>query len=131
MHGNVDTRLRKLADPAQASTRSCSPAPGCSGWGASDAVGAALDPERFVPAPGQGTLAIEARAADDRRASRARTDRDARALDCLLAERALARELGATCDTPLGAARRVAATQLLLRGWLGLPDGSALARATS
>ncbi len=52
------------------------------------------------------------------------TDGDAFA--CLLAERALARELEADCDTPLGAhALPLAEERLRLRAWVGLPDGSA------
>ena len=53
---------------------------------------------------------------------------DAQTLACLLAERAVARELGASCHTPLGA-WAVAADRdcLRLRAWVGLPDGSAWA----
>jgi hydroxymethylbilane synthase len=44
---------------------------------------------------------------------------------CLLAERALARRLNASCHTPLGAhAVNVGHNRLLMRAWIGLPDGS-------
>ena len=57
-------------------------------------------------------------------AVRAITDADAFA--CLLAERALARELDASCHTPLGAHAVPAGCGCLpLRAWVGLPDGSA------
>jgi hydroxymethylbilane synthase len=50
---------------------------------------------------------------------------DSGAFACLLAERALARELEADCDTPLGAhALPEPGDGLLLRAWVGLPDGS-------
>ncbi len=67
-------------------------------------AGGLLDPARFVPAPGPGS----ARAARDARTTRAPGRRpqritDTAALACLLAERALARALGADCHTPLGA----------------------------
>jgi hydroxymethylbilane synthase len=124
MHGNIDTRLRKLADPAERLDAIVLARAGLQRLESEDAVGAVLDPERFVPAPGQGTLAIEVRAADIATRRALAPIGDARALDCLLAERELARELGASCDTPLGAHAIVAADRMLLRAWIGLPDGS-------
>jgi hydroxymethylbilane synthase len=132
--GNVDTRLRKLADgglDAIVLARA-----GLQRLDREDAIGAVLDPERFVPAPGQGMLALEARAGDVRAGDAYAGDahvRDAVAgiLDqdssaCLLAERALARALDASCNTPLGARAAPAGCGcLLLRAWVGLPDGSA------
>lgn len=45
---------------------------------------------------------------------------------CLLAERAVARALGASCHTPLGAwAVPADGGNLHMRAWVGLPDGSA------
>ncbi len=57
----------------------------------------------MTPAPGQGCLALEARADDD--AARAAAERltDRRALVELTAERAVVTRLGATCHTPVGA----------------------------
>ncbi|HST34995.1 MAG TPA: hydroxymethylbilane synthase [Solirubrobacteraceae bacterium] len=124
MHGNIDTRLRKLADPAQRLDAIVLARAGLQRLENEDAVGAVLDRERFVPAPGQGTLAIEVRAADIDTQRALGPIGDARALDCLLAERALARELGASCDTPLGAHAVIATERMLLRAWIGLPDGS-------
>lgn len=124
MHGNIDTRLRKLADPAERLDAIVLARAGLQRLENEDAVGAVLDPERFVPAPGQGTLAIEARAADIATRRALAPICDARALDCLLAERELAHELGASCDTPLGAHAVVATDRMLLRAWIGLPDGS-------
>ena len=52
-------------------------------------------------------------------------DPDAQAFACLLAERALALELEASCHTPLGAhAQPRNGGALQLRAWIGLPDGS-------
>src|ERR1035438_10380612 len=75
--------------------------------------------------PGQGALALQGRAGDERagRAAAAITDPDTFA--CLRAERSLARGLQASCHTPLGAlAQPIADRALLLRAWVGLPDGS-------
>jgi hydroxymethylbilane synthase len=124
MHGNIDTRLRKLANPAERLDAIVLARAGLQRLENEDAVGAVLDPERFVPAPGQGTLAIEARAGDLATRRALAPIGDVRALDCLIAERALAHELGASCDTPLGAHAVLAGDRMLLRAWIGLPDGS-------
>jgi hydroxymethylbilane synthase len=123
MRGNVDTRLSKLERgefDAIVLARA-----GLQRLGREDAVGAVLDPARFVPAPGQGTLALEARADDAGTQDALAAIVDADAFTCLLAERALARTLGADCYTPLGAHATPLAGQLRLRAWLGLVDGSA------
>ncbi|MDQ6810819.1 MAG: hydroxymethylbilane synthase, partial [Actinomycetota bacterium] len=99
--GNVDTRLRKLAsaDGGELAAIVLARA-GLQRLGREREIGAVLDPERFVPAPGQGALALQARTADARvkRAVAAISDEDS--LACLLAERSLARELSASCHTP-------------------------------
>jgi hydroxymethylbilane synthase len=122
--GNVDTRLRKLGEgecDALVLARA-----GLQRLGREQEAGAVLDPARFIPSPGQGALALEGGADDAavREAVEAITDRDA--LACLLAERAVARALEASCHTPLGAWARPAGCGCLeLRAWVGLPDGSA------
>jgi len=124
MQGNVDTRLRKLQDDgfdAIVLARA-----GLARLGREQSIGAVLDAARFVPAPGQGTLALEGRADDAPAREAAAAIGDGDTLSCLLAERALARTLGASCETPLGALARVEGERgLSLRAWVGLPDGSA------
>ena len=79
-----------------------------------------------MPAPGQGALALEARAEDARVQDAVATILDADTSACLLAERALASALHASCHTPLGAHATPAGCGCLgLRAWVGLPDGSA------
>nr|WP_246344672.1 hydroxymethylbilane synthase [Conexibacter arvalis] len=121
LRGNVDTRLRKLADGRAAAIVLA--VAGLRRLDRGDAIDAVLD--QLVPAPGQGALALETRAGDGaaRDAAIAIGDRDAAA--CLAAERALVRKLGATCNTPLGAhAVRTDDGGLRLRAFAGLPDGS-------
>jgi hydroxymethylbilane synthase len=127
MRGNVDTRLRKLAQgEAERVDALVLARAGLQRLGREDAVGAVLDPASFVPAPGQGILALQGRAGDERAREAAEAISDERALACLLAERALARGLSASCRTPLGAhALPDGDGRLRLRAWLGLPDGSA------
>jgi hydroxymethylbilane synthase len=122
--GNVDTRLRKLQEGACDALVLARA--GLQRLGREREAGAVLDAVRFVPAPGQGTLALEGRTGDEvvRTAVEAITDKDT--LACLLAERALARALEASCNTPLGAHAAPAGCGCLeLRAWVGLPDGSA------
>ncbi len=91
-----------------------------------DEVGTVLSCRSFVPAAGQGTLALECREDDgpSRAALHALSDRDA--ADTLTAERAVVRTLGADCHSAVGArAMRRDEDRLQLRGWVGAPDGSA------
>jgi hydroxymethylbilane synthase len=125
IRGNVDTRLRKLADPEQGLDAIVLARAGLVRLGLEAQAGGVLDLARFVPAPGQGVLALEGRIDDQptRAAVEAIADEDAFA--CLRAERAVARELEASCHTPLGAYAVPAGGCLSLRAWVGLPDGSA------
>jgi hydroxymethylbilane synthase len=122
--GNVDTRLRHLAEgelDAIVIARA-----GLQRLEREHEIGAVLDPARFVPAPGQGALALEARAEDERVREAVATILDADTSACLQAERALARALDASCHTPLGAHAQAAGCGCFgLRAWVGLPDGSA------
>jgi hydroxymethylbilane synthase len=124
VRGNVDTRLRKLGEggfDALVLARA-----GLVRLGREAEVTAVLDPARFVPSPGQGTLALEGRADDEATRAAAQAITDAKTFACLQAERVLAHALGATCDTPLGAfAYDYGCGCLHLRAWVGLPDGSA------
>ncbi len=90
-------------------------------------AGGTLDPARFVPAPGQGALALQGRADDERALQAAGSVNDEGSMVCLRAERALAAELEADCNTPLGAHAALTDEGLRLRAWVGLPDGSAWA----
>jgi hydroxymethylbilane synthase len=118
LHGNLDTRLARLAAGdfdaivlAVAGLRRL----GRQGWSASD---------ELVPAAGQGTLAIEARAGDERVAAALAPLRDGDAERALACERTLVSVLGAGCDTPVGAHARIAGDgSLELRAFIGSPDG--------
>lgn len=117
IRGNVDTRLRKLANgEVDALVLACA---GLIRLGRESEIGGVID--SFVPAPGQGALLVQARIGDER----ARALNDSEAERCVIAERALASNLDATCNTPLGASAVPAAdNDVTLRAWIGLPDGS-------
>jgi hydroxymethylbilane synthase len=124
IHGNVDTRLRRLEEGNVDALVLA--AAGLRRLGREAAIGCLLT--ELVPAAGQGTLALEARAGDERAGAAARAITDAATWDALSAERTLVRRLHASCNTPLGAHAGVAAGGIVLRTFVGLPDGSAWLR---
>ncbi|MEO8690899.1 MAG: hydroxymethylbilane synthase [Solirubrobacteraceae bacterium] len=115
LRGNVDTRLRKL-DAGEVDGIVLAAA-GLERLG----ITRAATPLGFVPAPGQGTLALEARADDERVREAVEAVHHAPTFADLEAERAAVRVLGATCHTPVG----IHAKDGTIRGFVGLPDGSA------
>jgi hydroxymethylbilane synthase len=127
LRGNVDTRLRRLAGgDADALVLA---AAGLQRLGRGEAIGCVLD--GLVPAPGQGTLVLEARAGDERAAAAARAITDAATWTALLAERACVAGLDASCNTPLGVHARVGGDgdgAIVVRTFAGLPDGSSWLR---
>jgi hydroxymethylbilane synthase len=113
LRGNVDTRLAKReAGEVDALVLA---AAGLERLGRP--IGTQLD---FIPAPGQGVIAIQAREGSPSAAAALAAD-DAGTHACLDEERAAVRLLGATCHTPVG----VLAIDGRVRGFAGLPDGSA------
>ncbi len=120
IRGNVDTRLRKLAE-GQCDALVLALA-GLRRLERAVEAGGVLD--QLVPAAGQGALALQTRPGMPGSERLARLgDPDATA--CVSAERELTRRLGASCNTPVGAhARRLADGNLELDAWVGLPDGS-------
>jgi hydroxymethylbilane synthase len=128
LRGNVDTRLRRLAEgdfDAIVLARA-----GLERLGRAD-EGVPLG--ELVPAPGQGCLALEARTDDAATAEAVAPLSDRGALTALTAERALVTALGATCNTPIGAlaeagggalAEAASSGPLRVTAFVGLPDGS-------
>jgi hydroxymethylbilane synthase len=122
IRGNVDTRLRRLADGdfdalvlAQAGLDRL-------GRGGE---GRPLDPAVFVPAAGQGCLAVQLRDADEPANAAAFRLTDFTTDACLREERSVVRLLRATCNTPIGV-HAVGSEEgsLRLTAFIGLPDGS-------
>jgi hydroxymethylbilane synthase len=122
LRGNVDTRLRKLTEGGYDGIVLA--VAGLARLGRADEVSFRFPKLELTPSPGQGTLAIEARAGDDAAAAAAGRISDQAALIELTAERAAVGALEATCDTPVGVLARCAGSELELLGYAGLPDGS-------
>ena len=126
IRGNVDTRLRKL-DGGEFDAIVLAAA-GLHRLGLAPAHARPLDPEVFVPAVGQGVVAIEARAADERvRALLAGLD-DAATRACALAERAYLGRLGASCNSPMAGHARLRAGRLEMAGLVAREDGTHVLR---
>jgi len=132
MRGNVDTRLRKLAD-GQVDALVLAMA-GLSRLGLLDAAVTPLDPTLFMPAPAQGVLAVECRAADILTVAQLRTLDHAPTRAAAIAERGFLAALDVGCSAPVGALAEVAAETgaapaVHLSGLIAAPDGSSVIRA--
>lgn len=125
--GNVGTRLQKLADGIADATILA--AAGLNRLNNADAATAYLDPEAFPPAPGQGVVCLQIRAADSRAAALVAPLADARATRELAAERAFLAGLDGSCRTPIGALSGWPDGRLRLVGEILSPDGGIHFRA--
>jgi len=101
LHGNVETRLRRLDEGAADAVVLA--AAGIDRLGRQERIDERLDPEVVAPAPGQGALAVQVRRADARlvQAVSAIDDDDIRL--AVEAEREVLRATGGTCRAPVGA----------------------------
>jgi hydroxymethylbilane synthase len=127
LRGNVDTRLRRLRSGDFDAVLLAMA--GLSRLGRADQATEALDPERFVPAPGQGAIALETREGDaPLRAAAGPLHHEATAR-AVRTERAFLAALGGGCNVPLGALARETPAGLRLVAFLAETDGSAFARA--
>jgi hydroxymethylbilane synthase len=104
IRGNVDTRLRKVRDGEYDAVVVA--AAGLRRLGIAFDEREALPIELCPPAPGQGALAVQIRASDDRLAATLAALDDAPTRLAVTAERALLRAMGASCEIPLGAIGR-------------------------
>jgi hydroxymethylbilane synthase len=125
LRGNVDTRLRKLAEGSHDAVVLA--VAGLKRLGRSE--GAPLPVALLTPAPGQGCLALEARRDDPRMAELAAAVTDGDALLRLTAERAVVERLDATCHTPVAAYAELRGDgELELSAFAGMPDGGSWIR---
>jgi hydroxymethylbilane synthase len=128
LRGNVGSRLAKLEREGLDGVLLA--AAGLKRLGVAPTHVHALDPDTFVPAVGQGVLAVETRA-DDRRmlALLAPLDHPATRA-CALAERACLARLGASCSSPVAAHAALRGSALRVTGLVASDDGRKVLRAT-
>lgn len=122
LHGNVDTRLRKLEEGDLDAIVLA--AAGLRRLGREDEIGFALPVEQMCPAPGQGALALQVRSNDGDAGDAAASVNELKAMRELTAERTVVALLQATCNTPLGVHAQVEGEALTIDAFVGLPDGS-------
>jgi hydroxymethylbilane synthase len=116
VRGNVDTRLAKLQANAEWTGILLAVA-GLVRLGLGDRIGERLPPELMLPAPGQGALAVTARAGDAASAAAAASVHHPATAVAVAAERAFLRTLEGGCQVPVAAlAERSAGGQLRLQG---------------
>jgi hydroxymethylbilane synthase len=122
LHGNVDTRLRKLEEGDLDAIILA--AAGLRRLGREAEIGFRLPVEQMCPAAGQGSLALQVRADDEAAGNAAASVNDLKAMRELTAERTVVALLQATCNTPLGVHAQVEGERLTIDAFVGLPDGS-------
>jgi hydroxymethylbilane synthase len=126
LRGNVDTRIRRLREGRFDAILLAMA--GLTRLGRAEEATEALDPRLFVPAPGQGAIALECRDADAAvRDAVASLDHvpTARAVS---AERAFLEALGGGCNVPLGAHAFAVGGELELVAFVAAADGEGLLR---
>jgi hydroxymethylbilane synthase len=126
IRGNVDTRLRKLRDGQYDALVLA--AAGLRRLGLLDGGATLLDPDEMLPAVGQGTLGVEARADDAAILALAEPLTDPETRAATLAERAFLEAVGGTCTTPLAAYARREGDGLRLDAFVATPDGTRVMR---
>jgi hydroxymethylbilane synthase len=128
LRGNVDTRLARLENGTlDAIVLACA---GLVRLGLESRITTRLAPEEMLPAVGQGAIGIECRSEDARTRALVGALDDAPTHIALGAERAFARTLGGSCQSPIAALARIENERLTLQGLVAEPDGSRLLRAS-
>jgi hydroxymethylbilane synthase len=122
LRGNVETRLKKAESGAIDATLLAMA--GLKRLGLAHRARAALDVETFLPAVGQGAIALAARRGDARTLEALAAIGDAETATALAAERAYLARLDGSCRTPIAGYARLEHGRLILRGQVLREDGS-------
>ncbi len=126
LRGNIDTRLARVERGEIDGTVLA--LAGLERLDLSAKVGEVLEPPDWLPAAGQGALAVSIREDDEP------TGRAVRAIDhaptrtAVTAERALLRTLMGGCQVPIGALATVSSERVALHGFVASLDGATLCR---
>ena len=122
LRGNVETRLRKVDDGEVDATVLA--AAGLKRLGLMSAATAIFDADEFLPAVGQGAIAIETRTNDGKIRTLVAMVDDIDTATALAAERAFLAILDGSCRTPIGGHAQVFGDSIRFRGMILKPDGS-------
>lgn len=130
IRGNVDTRLRRVAEGAFDAVVVA--LAGLRRLGRDGEVTEILDPIQMLPAPAQGALAVECRVSDAATRDVLSTVDDPDSRAAVTAERALLAALEAGCTAPVAALAEIAeGPEIYLRGSVTTPDGSRAVRLSA
>ena len=127
LRGNVQTRLRKLDEGQYAAIILA--AAGLKRLGLADRITTVLSPELSLPAVGQGALGIECLSERTDLIELMKPLHHIKTGQCVESERAMSRELGGSCQVPLGGFAEIIEGKLVLRGFVASPDGSRILSA--
>ncbi len=122
LRGNVETRLRKIGEGVADATLLA--LAGLKRLGLADRATAVLAIDEFLPAVGQGIIAVEARSDDARVLAYLAALNDAGATSVLAAERAYLAVLDGSCRTPIAGHATIEGGRMRFRGLIAKPDGS-------
>ena len=122
LRGNVETRLNKAESGAVGATLLA--LAGLKRLGLAHRARAVLDIDKFLPAPGQGAIAITRVRGDTRALEALNAISDGETSVALTAERAFLAELEGSCRTPIAGLARLEVGRLRLRGEVLRTDGS-------
>ena len=128
LRGNVDTRLRKLAEGEYEAIILA--AAGLNRLGKTELVKQVIPADVMCPAAGQGALGIEIRAGDSATHQHLAFLDDPAARASTTSERALLKKLGGGCQVPIGAFAEARNGHVLLSAIVAHPDGSKVLRET-
>jgi hydroxymethylbilane synthase len=130
LRGNVGTRLEKLAVGEYDAIILA--AAGLIRLQKTNCISEYLETNYFLPAPGQGALGVECRLDEKELLSLMTILNHKPTYDCVIAERALSRQLGGSCQVPIAAyATCLPNEQLHLQGLVAKPDGSLFVKVES
>ncbi|MGB8459014.1 MAG: hydroxymethylbilane synthase [Candidatus Acidiferrum sp.] len=121
LRGNVDTRLRKVESGEYDAVMLAKAGLDRLGW--SERITETLAPEIFLPAVGQGAVAVECRLRDTEASEMLAGLDDAETRTAIIAERALLAALHGGCQVPLGAWARIERGELVMEACVCSVDG--------
>jgi hydroxymethylbilane synthase len=122
LRGNVDTRLRKVESGEYDAIILAKAGLDRLGW--SQRITETLDPEAFMPAVGQGAIAVQTRVNDAEAAEALAKLDDSETRSAIICERALLSKLQGGCQVPLGAWARLERAELVLEACVCSVDGA-------
>jgi hydroxymethylbilane synthase len=121
LRGNVDTRLRKVGDGEYDAIVLAKA--GLDRLGLSQRISETFAPELFMPAVGQGAIAVETRLSDNETGDLLSKLDDPETRAAIITERALLGALQGGCQVPIGAWARIERGEMVLEACVTSVDG--------